>query len=293
MADIYLRCNTFVLLLLRSSNADMSGITGWGQKGKGVTKPKMLLSLLRMINPNHSANEKTLSQYFSQFLDGSRPTSKHHPLQDESFINQFEIRMKTEYHDVLHQMDEFCHTYLDFDNPLSMQQLVAGITVAIFNDKTISLDTQFDTGCGIVTKADLKTHRHFVLQIFLLSVWYYLVTSKAPASDGATTYKIWTGTPDPNSPAPITTKIGYNYADEFSVTTALPNNPADSAVQEDNTTDSFAEEEPIQAEIVDAPQQKQSQQENKTFNQQATIFNNYGNGPQIGVVNGNITFKIN
>ena len=72
--EISLRGNTFILLLLRAANDDLSANGGWGVKGKGITKPGLFLDLLKMIKPAHSPNMTTLAQYFSAYTNGCSGT---------------------------------------------------------------------------------------------------------------------------------------------------------------------------------------------------------------------------
>jgi len=302
MSHFFLRPNTFILLILRSCKNELSGIEGWGKPGKGLTKPSLLLALLHMVDPSHAPNRSTLSQYFSQFMNGSRPDSSVIPLNNPAFQNRFQLRMASSPEEVLAQMDNFCRTYLKYDDPLSMQQLVSGLSIAIYNDPTIPGSTVFQSGFGPVTKAELKDHRSFILQPFLLSVWFYLVTEKPNVSEAEKTYADWTGEADPNTAPPITTSVGFLHAGEFSVTIDLsaaasspgPDPAADSTVRAEvesfSSPASVEDAEPDCEHFAPDPVDRLPRETDvrEVLKQNGIEMNNYGNGPQIGVNNGPI-----
>lgn len=269
MEECRLRGNTFLLLLLRSCCPELSSITGWGATSNGITKPNMFLSLLQMIEPNHHPKNSTLAQYFSQYMDGSRASSAAvYPFDAPTFRAKFKMRMENEYPDLLNEMDAFCHKFLDINSDLSMRQLVAGLVVAICHDKTISREEKFNCGFAEITRAESKDQTEYILQPFLLSVWYYLVQKKYDVKEAQETYKKWTGEANTNSAPPITTEIGFKHAERISVTTdltacagTLTEEPAFSEFQSDDP-------ENVETEIVEDEPQRESnpQQVRQTVN---------------------------
>ena len=273
--DVRLRGNTFILLLLRAANGDLSANGGWGVKGSGITKPGLLLDLLKMIKPTHSPNMNTLAQYFSAYMEGTRPDSQTaYPFFTPAFRDLFTKRMHEDYGDLLLEMDSFCRKYLDYNNRNVRRQLVAGILLGLGNDSTISSNAEFDSGYEKIQKRQFKDITRFKLQPFLLSTWFYLVTKKYDASEAKETYREWTGEAEANTAPPITTAIGLKYSEKIEVEFDESINPEIESPYVDTI-----EEEPeiIEAEVVEEAEPLEAKtvvKEGRIYQQQAqTIYN--------------------
>jgi len=274
--DIKLRGNTFILLLLRAANDDLSISGGWGIKGKGITRPGLFLDLLKMIKPTHSPNMNTLAQYFSAYLDGSRPDSPSaYPFNSPAFRDLFTKRMHEDYVNVLLEMDSFCKKYLDYKNSSVRRQLVAGILLGLGNDSTIGSNAEFDSGFEKIQKSQFKDITKFKLQPFLLSVWFYLVTKKYDASEAIDTYNAWVGEAEPNTAPPITTTIGLKYSEKIEVEFDESINPEIESPFED--TNDEEEPEIIDAEVVEPLEAKTIVKEGRIYYQQAEKIYNIEN----------------
>lgn len=305
MSSVRLRGNTFLVLLLRSATTKMSQKIGWGKSNDGVTRPNMFADLIHIANPHHEISDfGNFATYFSKYLNGNVPSCKYYPFEDSQFYETFRYRMKSYHDDLVQEMDTFCRTYLSFENAASMALLVSGLILAIHNDDTIRGNTRFDTGYGKVLKSNLHNQTEFILQPFLLSVWYYIVVNKTNASEGADTYMNWTTDAGPNTARTITTKIGEKYIDRFHVTTDLSasvsvstpvpdTDEAESDSQENATDDApvpeaseeRTESEKVIVEVVEDFEGTRVKQSGKS----KWIHN--GTGPQIENIYGDVTFN--
>lgn len=250
-----LRGNTLLLLLLRAGRTELSAAPEYGESKDGITKPNMLADLIRLTKPSYDPPKlKTLGEYFSQYLDGSRPVSpKYYPFNTPEFRYGLRDRCGTEYDGVLSDMDRFCRTYLDL-NDRSLRLLVAGLVDVILKDDSISGD--FDVGDRRIKKADLAKEKTFCLQPFLSSVWSNILSDHPDASEGGDTYLAWTDDAGYNTARTITTNIGLERAKKIAVSTDLPEwvKPVETAEEEvEEIAEEVHDEEEPRVEVYEAP----------------------------------------
>lgn len=250
-----LRGNTFLLLLLRAGRTELSAAPEYGESKDGITKPNMLADLIRLTKPSYDPPKlKTLGEYFSQYLDGSRSVSpKYYPFNTPEFRYGLCDRCGTEYDHVLSDMDQFCHTYLDLTDR-SLRLLVSGLVDAILRDDTFT--GRFDIGDKWVEKGDLDGEDKFILQPFLVSVWASILENHPDASEGGETYLAWTTDAGYNTARTITTAIGAERAKKIAVSTDLPDwvKPEEAAEEiAEETTEEIHDEEEPRVEVYEAP----------------------------------------
>lgn len=230
-----LRSNIFFLLLLRAARSDLGVAPSWGNSSEGLTRPRFFADLLRIVCPSYKvSNEKTLGQYLSQYLSGSRTTSPtYFPFSEPSFQEGADMRIQSLYSDALADMAQLCERYLDTANSFAMKMLTAGLVDLILADD--SVDGDFNTGSRVLPRAELDGETAFNLPTFLLSVWHYIIMNKPDAKEGAETYQHWTKSAGGGNPRRITTSIGAERAKKIAVSTELPEtgNPADTAENPD------------------------------------------------------------
>ena len=211
-----LRANTFLILLLRAGRPEISGFSKWTDNQDGITRPGMLVDLLRMTDPSYTPqNSGTIASYFSKFLKGKiQSRTTYFPFENATFKSGLKVRITEEYEAVFEQMDIFCRKYLNLDN-WHCRLLVGGLVDTILADDTF--DGEFNTGEMIIGKEGLRNARHFVLQDFLISVWNNILIDNLDISDGAATYESWMKSNGLHSVASIVTNIGEDRAETLTV----------------------------------------------------------------------------
>lgn len=239
---IRLRGNIFLLLLLRAGCAELSSHPEYGESNNGITRPNMLADLIRFTDPDYDPPKlKTLGEYFSKYLNGTKPTSpQYFPFSGAKYRNGLSMRLEDDYPAVLKEMDRFCHKYLsmtDTDNKL----LVGGLVDAIIADD--SIEGIFDTGYEKVDKRGLEGKDKFMLQPFLICIWNNILLNHPDASEGKNTYAAWTQAAGYNSPQDITSDIGAERARRITVETSLPDTFAVEMKTDTDRTDRDASEE--------------------------------------------------
>jgi len=204
---IRLRGNTFLLLLLRAGNLNLSAPAEYGQTKDGITRPNMMADLLRLSYPAYVCRQKkTLASYFSKYLSGEKPFSPaYFDFQSPIISHGLDERIRADYPVVLDEMQRFCDQYL-CDDDATLQYLVAGLIDAILQDDTFS--GEFDVGSERVSKEELDYIKQVSLYPFLISVWNQILLNHQDASEGKDTYEAWTSPDGYNTPRRIVTTIG-------------------------------------------------------------------------------------
>lgn len=273
MADIRFRGNTFILLLIRSATDTLSSTPGFGQKGDGITRPNMLLDLLRFVDPDFSPyNSASFRQAFPSYLNGTRASSKtYFPFKDEEFRDRFDRRMKTEKPVIEKQAYDYCMKFIS-DDDYKRKYLVAGIIEAIKKDDSIVEHYLFNTGYGEYYEDEFDKISEVNLPDFILSVWYFLVKYKYNVGDAQGTYAAWTDYVESKADE-IVTRIGRATAEKYKVTCNMPNEKVSASAGEDN-----GRPEKIEGEVINDTEEEKSKEENKTpqYGQPIVIGTNYG-----------------
>lgn len=248
-----LRGNIFFLFLLRAARNDLSVAPSWGSSSKGLTQAQMFASLMRTVCPTYSVtNEDSLRQYLSKYMKGDRThSSTYYPFKDAGFQSGATMHMESEYEEALDEMDRLCRTFLDYENEGTRKLLVGGLVGLILKDDTVSASSTFNTGYKVVAKETLASEEKYILQPFLLSVWYYIVTSQPNAEEGAETYMRWTADAGGGNPRAITTRWGEKMGKKITVSVELPEEA------EQDTAEEVHEVLEGDAVVVDQEERKQ------------------------------------
>lgn len=199
LAMLRLRGNVFMLLMLRSAKEDFGMPPTYGQHGQGLNRASMFRDLIRIAKPDYAPRKmETLSQYVSQYMDGSRPfSSAYYPFDSVVFQEEARSRLEDDYIRALLDMKEFCHKYLRVDNDFLMRFLVAGIIETALSDETFEFQ---------------EDGTKYNLYVFLLDIWKQILTRSFNAMEGAGTYRAWTKPAGAGRPRTIITRIGLNRA---------------------------------------------------------------------------------
>lgn len=294
MADTFiprLRGNTFFLFLLRAAKQELGVAPSWGTTSSGLTQAGLFAALMRTMQSDYTVpNEKTLGQYISQYLKGERTNSgTYYPFKSAAFQSGAALRMGSDYPGALSDMDSLCRTFLRMEDDATNRLLIGGLVTLIGKDDSIPCAETFQTGYRTVSRKDIGSETEFILQPFLLSVWYYIVVNKPEAAEGADTYMRWTEDAGSGNPRQIKTNWGEDKAKSIAVSTRIKIYEQEEDAQEaegDTVQDEeiHIEEEPrietYEAPFVDPVTHKQVV---AAFHVEAS-----GNGTAIGQVIGNV-----
>lgn len=270
-----LRGNTFFLLVLQAGKNELGIAPSWGCSSEGLTRSQLFADLIRTVSPSYRVvNEKTLMQYLSQYLDGSRPSSAtYYPFKDKVFQNKVDIYVREDYPSALASMDRLCHKYLACDDEYKMKLLVGGLIDLILEDRSVK--GEFNTGMKVVHRGNIGSETEFNLPTFLLSVWSYIIVNKPDAEEGAETYAQWTEDAGGGNPRRYVGPIAKERAKKLAISIELPETgySADTAheprecLSEDSCSIEHADDSP-------APENKPSQQE-LTISGNGRIYNQH------------------
>lgn len=261
---------TFFAILLDAAKPQLSSKEKWQGHSNGITQPRMFASLIKIANPNITSTfntdsyEKTFAKY-KRCDSSSSPT--YFPLADPTFINGFDVRVRSEYTSAQNDMIGFVRTYLDCSDTNKIKKLVGTLQELIANDDGITHTFYLGTEIG---KDVFSTMDRVELSAYLLAIWHHIVSYIRDNKRGAETIENWKSGID----------IGYERAKKIAVTISEPTETATA----DDTTTSEARAEEV---VIGKPKST-----TPGISQQAgIIINNFGDGPNI-TNTGSITINI-
>ena len=261
---------TFFAVLLEAAKPQLSSKEKWQGNSNGITQPKMFEALIKIANPditssfNTDSYEKTFAKY-KRCDSNSSPT--YFPLADPTFINGFDVRVRSAYTAAQNDMIAFIRTFLDCADTNKIKKLVGTLQELISNDDGITSTFYMGTEIG---KDIFSTMDNVELSAYLLAVWHHIVSYIRDNKRGAETIENWKGGID----------IGYERAKKIVVTISEPTETATAEAPSDDTTDA-------ETVVIGKPK--------TTFpgitQQAGIIVNNFGDGPNI-TNTGTITINI-
>lgn len=261
---------TFFAALLEAARPQLSSKEKWQGNSNGITQPKMFAALVKIANPNITSDfnsdsyEKTFAKYKKCNTNGSRT---YFPLDNLTFRNGFDTRVKTEYASAQNDMIAFIHTYLDCTDTNKIKKLVGTLQEVIENDTDVT--RSFYVGVEVSKKAFVAMV-DVELSAFLLAIWHHIVAYITDNKRGADTILNWDSGID----------IGHERAKKIAVTIS---EPTETATADDKVEDTTGTDEVV----IGKPKAT-----TPGISQQAgIIINNFGNGPNI-TNTGSITINI-
>lgn len=261
---------TFFVALLEAARPQLSSKDKWQGNSNGITQPKMFAALVKIANPNITSDfnsdsyEKTFAKYKRCHTKSSRT---YFPLDDLTFCNGFDTRVKTEYTLAQNDMIVFIQTYLDCNDSNKIKKLVGTLQELIANDDGITHTFYLGTEIG---KDVFSTMDRVELSAYLLAIWHHIVAYIRDNKRGAETIENWKSGID----------IGYERAKKIAVTIS---EPTETATADDTTTSEVRTDEVL----IGKPKST-----TPGISQQAgIIINNFGDGPNI-TNTGSITINI-
>ncbi len=182
---------TFFCILLQSASPQLSARDKWQANSNNVTQPNMFQALIKIANPEISANfnsdsfDKTLCAYKKCKLNESRT---YFPLCDVAFKNDFNERVMENFEQVRQEMVVFIQKFIDHTNTSKMKKLVGTLQELIENDDEVI--RPFFMGRKI-SKKEFTTATNVDLGAFLLAVWHHIVVWISDNKKGLDTITAW------------------------------------------------------------------------------------------------------
>ncbi|MBR0315771.1 MAG: hypothetical protein IJQ99_02800 [Synergistaceae bacterium] len=235
------RGNSFLLVLFSAVKKGFGAASEMGKSANGLTRTALFSALIKILNSHYEpkSDNDRFAPYISKYLNGDLICSRsYYPFDSEEFQEEVEKSFTSQYDAALSAMNAFCYKYLDMpseangNNSKAIKRLVAGIIDIMLLDKTF--DEEINTGYRTVKKKALDRETEFILQPFLLDVWYKILTKYSGEIDSGKinkmetkkkawkeTYKELTNSDGNKRPRKLKPEIGRERADKIEVSVTL------------------------------------------------------------------------
>ena len=186
---------TFLTLLVKAKKKSGRGKAEFNGKEVSVNETSMLVSLMRIMNPQHTVytGYESLKGYVSRYKRCLVSNGTDFPFSDSSYTMGFHKRVTGSYRMVLESMREYCDTYLDTADADKMQWLCRAIRELLLFDPDISEETAFYAhidGYPVCCK-ELLEEAELCLPAFLVGIWDYIVNQVKDNTAGKATIESW------------------------------------------------------------------------------------------------------
>ncbi|MDD3205658.1 MAG: hypothetical protein PHS74_08000 [Lachnospiraceae bacterium] len=264
-----------------------------------VSQNNLAYQLTRIAIPSFPyPNQSTLQKHVSQLANcrESKPGSAV-PYYDGRYADVLSNLFHTDYNALLFSWSAFLDWAIGLIKNQTNCELIAKALLEV-----IEQDGSFK-GCNAGEHGEYITREYLLgnptihYQSFLLGIWQYICETAQDNKVDETLFDAWTaariGKYDGHNVQIYIQKPEQTESTGFSESVKPKDNTEQSRAAETNTAS--ASETPIEAEIIDEvpPSSGDKTTEQQPVHQEANIFNNYGNGPQIGTINGDLKITIN
>ena len=251
----------------------------------------LLKGLLRLVNPSfNEIDENTFATQSAKYKAGNLSNGDSWPLEDSDLLDAYDKKVRSNYSSALFDMHKYVDTYLRSDLDPKMNALINRLFALVNDDETLKNVHFYTREDGQPeSREDLLKRNDICLDSLLLGLWHYILINR-PENSCQDTYTYWA--PDiPNGrrqvlwyrietwKQDIKWHRAYLHADNKGNDISSDENTKKEAQPHDTA-------EPIYVEVIsDEDQTGSSDQGEKKYEQNATIYNNYGNGTTIGTLN--------
>lgn len=282
---------TFFLILADAMKPGPSNSEIRGGKPKKYHVKDVLRGLLNLVNPNFNViDEGTLSTQASKYKAGQINNGDGWPLADSVLLAAYDKTIKQAYQSALSDMHQYVNTYLCSDTDPKMDALIKRLLALVNDDETLKNEHFYTREDGQPeSREDLLKRNDICLDSLLLGLWHYILINR-PENFCQDTYTYWA--PDiPNGRRQVLWNRIETWKQNIKWHRAYLH--ADNMGNDMSSNESTKKEaqphdaaEPINVEVIaDEDQKESSDQGEKKYEQNATIYNNYGNGTIIGTLN--------
>lgn len=216
-------------LMLGAAKARASGNDRINSKPGNVTNPKMVKSLVAVLDPKYKVNEKSFSQFVSSFRKCEEVKQYNLPFDDPDFVARTHKNVTTDattYIETAGLMKDYVEEYLLSDADDLMSKLASRIVGTVEKDETINWDGEDGDIFYIdpkrpegLTKRTLVDENHFSMPCLLLGMWEYVIRKQHGYTVGDTTFDHWHKKAESNQMREIKEKIDVDDDNNRGITT--------------------------------------------------------------------------
>lgn len=159
-------------------------------KRDGLSNTDVLLRLIQIAQPDFKEPKGSFDKSVSNYKQCLTASGDYLPFDRDSFKDSFTTRVTKQYGKALKQMQLFVDEVLDKSK---LPRLAGYISALIAQDQSIKSSQKFQVSPDgtKLNKEELAHMKQVTIAAFLLSVWYYIITSVPDNTLGRETYKRW------------------------------------------------------------------------------------------------------
>jgi len=198
---------TFFTLLLEAREQRTSKRNNADGKTDGLSQPELLIELVRIIKP--SFNPPVKISTLKKNVGGYRKCEDNGgtyfaAVFESSDVDAFDLRIKSEYHNVVSAMSELIERFISDDKGEWLFKALLGVI-----GKDTSIDKNFIIYGNQMSKSEVMNIDNISLASFVLGIWHYVVTNVKDNTVGQATFNNWhTKKGDTNSEWVFNSDIG-------------------------------------------------------------------------------------
>ncbi len=186
----YLSGGIFFLLLTEAGGRRPTPREITEGKKSDITDVNMLEGLIRLFKPSfEKPGGGTFKGNTSAYKACKSSFGTYLPFDDETEINAFDKRVKTDYETVLKKMDDYISSFLDIKSEDRMRWLMKALFTIIEKDTGMTDDTMLYTSESPITKKELLSLDHYCLSNLLLALWHFIVMNRPDNTLGRATFE--------------------------------------------------------------------------------------------------------
>ena len=128
---------TFFTLILQALKQRVGAREGYLRESDGMSEPEVLMGLFRVVNPDFQyLDKKTLKSATDGFKSCKAKSNVYLPYGDTQEVRAFDSRVKTQYAEVLRDMEGFVDHFIDTGEKIGNQggQGCAGYLIAFWKN---------------------------------------------------------------------------------------------------------------------------------------------------------------
>ncbi len=278
---------TFFTLLLQARKPRKGVREHYRGESDGLSGPKMLVALIKVVNPDYSEPTSTTKGTFkgntSDFKSCKISRSAYLPFGDSAEVSAFDSRVKTDYRSSLAAISAFVECFIDSGTSTKKDEcLVKALLELIDADETID-DTQpfyINENGSTMTKAALRGVLDICLQSFLLGILHFVLVNRKDNTVGKATYDLWCP-PNKGAERKYTGTLGCDIIRPMKVSNCAE-------IVEDNVGPDASKTNSSEECSEQNPESKTEETATKDKNQvvnNPVVFNQYGNNNiQVGSI---------
>ena len=176
-----------------------------------VNNQRVLEALIRFFKPEFKPDSDgdTFVGNVSEYRACKVSTGTNLPFEDDYYIDQFDVLIKSNYQPVAKQMSRFVDSFIDVESD-KVYSVIRALLQTVKDDTSIKDSDVFFMDKPI-TKAELAQETTITLETFLLGLWHFIVVNRKNNLVGRDTFKEWNKQAGQGKPWKYTSRIGEDY----------------------------------------------------------------------------------